>query len=825
MTKNFLRILSLLFTLMLAACGGGGGSTSGGGTPTPPSTVTKIELDPPSITLRAGESLQLTLNATSSDGYGPVNGSSVTWSPGNTAVATVDSTGTLTAVAVGTTTLTVSYAGLSIYVPVTVKRVVESIYLDATAVTIYGLGSSRKVSLLEKYPDGSTADVTSEAQWSSDNLSVAQALAGTISAVAAGSTTVTASYLGVNYTVAVTVSTQDQLTLAINGTTAQEWLEVAAANPAGADPLVTTYWDYTGNDYDGSATNHMVLEFGKNFDSASNQFASHLMVRIKSWDTSFATGSYNQRQNTQITYRGPEGEFSGDQGEQTRFAIEITKYTTSLGYPVEGTITATLCKSSVLQSGGDCSLAGNFIELAGSFRAAVDATIRYLNEGSQSAPVALVYPFTPHRVEAQESGTSYYTISGLTPGQSYAFVFNDANNPWLRFTTYDGDWATANCIAQSFPRCEIKPTTGTVNLKVGVDINDNGAYGGAATLFIAPLSAEGSALAPKVLSAADALSYAGMADENASYYRVDGLTAGARYTVVNTGEHQHSGIYVYKDAAFSNLFCSHGSEVNANWPSIFCHTTALPTTSLYIKVDHSDLGLMGANFTLNVFETYTSEGTLAAPLVVPLGQDFMGKRAPDTQLADSYYVVEGLTPGSPYLLNITKPITGLEFTLANDANHTSAASCSWGYLSAYNLSEYCLIFPQQDRLWIKAHSTLQEYYGTSYTLKFAPYSLVNLTGNLPTTLAVDSPPTYAILEGLTPGQSYNVTFSNDTVDTTVYIYDQDRKTVLASELYNNNGEPPYLTITPSSSTVYVETSTYYSNHVGEITLESVVPAP
>ncbi|HEY0635230.1 MAG TPA: Ig-like domain-containing protein [Gammaproteobacteria bacterium] len=822
-TNFFLRPL-LLLTILLAACGGGGG----GSTPSTPTdntnvTVSKIALDPASLILDEGSSQQFTLIATTSDGYGPVPGTSVAWSIGNNAVASVDASGNVSAVASGTTMLTANYGGLTALAEVTVTKVVASTYLDASTIIIYGLGNKKQVKLYEQYADGSTADVTGEATWSSDKLTIATVLAGEIGAVAAGSATITASYRGVNYPVAVTVSTQDQLTLDINGAPAQEWLEQSTANPAGFDPLVTTYWDYTGNDYDGSATNHMVLEFGKNFDSVSNQFASQLMVRIKSWDTSFATGSYNQRENTQITYRGPEGEFSGDLGEKTRFAINITKYTTATGYPVEGDLTATLCKVSVLQSGGDCSLAGNFIELSGSFRATVTAAHNYSSEGSQSLPVALVYPFAPRRVEAQESTASYYTISGLTPGQSYAFVFNDANNPWLRFTTYDGDWATANCIEQTFPRCEIKPTTGTVNLKVEVDVNSNGTYGGAATLSVAPLSAEGTALAPKVLSASQALVYAGMADENASYYRVDGLTAGGRYTIVNTGEHRQSGNYVYKDAAFSNLFCSQGSDWYVSWP-IFCHTTALPTTSLYIKVDHSDLGLMGANFTLNVFETYASEGTVAAPVVLPLGQNFTGRRAPDTQLEDSYYVVEGLTPGTPYRLSITKPIVGLQFTLANDANHTSPATCSWGSLSAYNLSEYCLIFPQQDKVWIKAHSALQEYYGSSYTLNFAPYSLVNLTGNLPGTLRVASPATYAVLEGLTAGQSYNVTI-NETIDTTVFIYDQDRTTVLASELFNNDYDPPYLTITPSGGMVYIQTYSYDGHNVGEVTIESVVPTP
>ncbi|AEG13898.1 Ig domain protein group 2 domain protein [Desulfofundulus kuznetsovii DSM 6115] len=80
---------------------GSGGGGGGGGSTTIP--VTGVTLDKTSLTMTVGESVQLT--ATVSPGN--ATNKKVTWSSSNTAVATVDDTGRVTAVAAGTANITV----------------------------------------------------------------------------------------------------------------------------------------------------------------------------------------------------------------------------------------------------------------------------------------------------------------------------------------------------------------------------------------------------------------------------------------------------------------------------------------------------------------------------------------------------------------------------------------------------------------------------------------------------------------------------------------------------------------------------------------------
>jgi uncharacterized protein YjdB len=83
---------------------GGGGGGGGGGSSTV--SVTGVSLDKTSLTMTVGATAQLTATVTPSN----ATNKSVTWSSDNTAVATVDASGKVTAVAPGTATITVKTA-------------------------------------------------------------------------------------------------------------------------------------------------------------------------------------------------------------------------------------------------------------------------------------------------------------------------------------------------------------------------------------------------------------------------------------------------------------------------------------------------------------------------------------------------------------------------------------------------------------------------------------------------------------------------------------------------------------------------------------------
>ncbi|HEY2805292.1 MAG TPA: alkaline phosphatase family protein [Gemmatimonadales bacterium] len=98
-TKN--RAIAVGLVTLAAALGGCGHDTTT--QPPPPPPIASITVSPSSDSLAAGQTVQLT--AVAKNGDGAVITAAFTWTSANQAVATVDSTGLVTAVAAGTTTI------------------------------------------------------------------------------------------------------------------------------------------------------------------------------------------------------------------------------------------------------------------------------------------------------------------------------------------------------------------------------------------------------------------------------------------------------------------------------------------------------------------------------------------------------------------------------------------------------------------------------------------------------------------------------------------------------------------------------------------------
>uniref|UniRef100_UPI002617CE63 Ig-like domain-containing protein n=1 Tax=uncultured Shewanella sp. TaxID=173975 RepID=UPI002617CE63 len=75
--------------------------------------ITAIQVTPSPVNVAKGQTQQLVADATYSDGTSSPITNSVTWKPGDTATATVSSTGLLSAVEAGSTTLTATKDGVT----------------------------------------------------------------------------------------------------------------------------------------------------------------------------------------------------------------------------------------------------------------------------------------------------------------------------------------------------------------------------------------------------------------------------------------------------------------------------------------------------------------------------------------------------------------------------------------------------------------------------------------------------------------------------------------------------------------------------------------
>ena len=158
-----------------------------------------ITISPPSATLTMpGETVQLTAEVKDT-GDTVISGAAVVWSSSDPQYATVDSNGLVTAVSIGTTRITATSAGVSqsstVYVEI--PKPAARIDLNISQATLTSVGQSLKLDALVYDIDG-VAIPSAMVAWSSSHPVVAAVdTTGLVSAVANGTTLVTATSGGI----------------------------------------------------------------------------------------------------------------------------------------------------------------------------------------------------------------------------------------------------------------------------------------------------------------------------------------------------------------------------------------------------------------------------------------------------------------------------------------------------------------------------------------------------------------------------------------------------------------------------------------------------
>jgi uncharacterized protein YjdB len=176
-----------------------------GDQPTP--TVTSLTVSG-NTNISVGQNSQLTATAHFSDGSSQNVTSAATWSSATPSVATVLG-GLVHGVAQGAAPITASYGGQNATVTVNVSGstgpVVNS--LSVTGTSPMTVGQQAQYTAIANMSDGSSPNVTSQSQWTSTNPSVATVDSnGVVTAIAQGTTTITATYQGQTGIVPLTVN-------------------------------------------------------------------------------------------------------------------------------------------------------------------------------------------------------------------------------------------------------------------------------------------------------------------------------------------------------------------------------------------------------------------------------------------------------------------------------------------------------------------------------------------------------------------------------------------------------------------------------------------
>jgi uncharacterized protein YjdB len=166
--------------------------------------VATVTVTPSPLTISVGQQTQLA--ATLKDAAGNVlSGRTVSWSSSNTGVATVSAQGVLTAVAVGSTTITAASEGKSGTTSVTVTQApVGSVTVAPTSASI---GTSKTTTFTATVKDSFGNVLTNRpVAWSSSNPAIATVNGGVVTGVAVGTATITATAEGKTGTATINVT-------------------------------------------------------------------------------------------------------------------------------------------------------------------------------------------------------------------------------------------------------------------------------------------------------------------------------------------------------------------------------------------------------------------------------------------------------------------------------------------------------------------------------------------------------------------------------------------------------------------------------------------
>ncbi|HET7749945.1 MAG TPA: Ig-like domain-containing protein [Terriglobales bacterium] len=226
MTKvsNVLIILSL--TLALAACGSGGSSSINNAPPPVTPSLTSLQLTPGSASLAPGAVQQFTAMGKYSDGSSKDLTASAQWKSSDSNIASVAG-GKVTAVGAGTVMVSATSGKFSASATLQVTSAATNLASIAVSPTASSLpvNTSQQFTATGTYKDGSSRDLTTLVNWASSSTATATINAsGQATAMAAGSTTISAALGGIKGSTSLTVTaptissivvTPDGLTLGI----------------------------------------------------------------------------------------------------------------------------------------------------------------------------------------------------------------------------------------------------------------------------------------------------------------------------------------------------------------------------------------------------------------------------------------------------------------------------------------------------------------------------------------------------------------------------------------------------------------------------------
>ena len=219
-TLRFLSAVTCIFTslLLFNACSGGANSGTGNGLasdPGTPASLSSILVTPGAASIQAGSAQQFSATGAYSDGSSKDITATVQWSSSNASVASVSSSGMANGSASGQTTVIAKSGTVQGTASLTVSSsgggggsspTLTSITVSAAASSI-PVNTAQQFTATGSYDNGSSADISALVTWNSSLPATAAISAtGSATALAAGTTTISATLNGITGSTIFTVT-------------------------------------------------------------------------------------------------------------------------------------------------------------------------------------------------------------------------------------------------------------------------------------------------------------------------------------------------------------------------------------------------------------------------------------------------------------------------------------------------------------------------------------------------------------------------------------------------------------------------------------------
>jgi len=205
----------LFLAMLTTGCGSGGGSQSNN---TSTATVSSLQIVPGSVSIGTGTNQEFTATAQLSDGSSKNVTNSVQWSSSDTSVASVNAGGVATGAAPGTVTITATSGTVHSMATLQVTGAAANLVSLAIFPTAPSMpvNTSQQFTAIGTYADGSSSDLSNLVTWSSSSTVTATVTTtGLVTALAAGTTNISAIFAHVSQSTSLTVTAPSIVSVAV----------------------------------------------------------------------------------------------------------------------------------------------------------------------------------------------------------------------------------------------------------------------------------------------------------------------------------------------------------------------------------------------------------------------------------------------------------------------------------------------------------------------------------------------------------------------------------------------------------------------------------